>query len=274
VANVYSLNGLQAATAYFNEALVKYGRSREASDQSAQAAGRARIEYVGQFVDNVHSSQHGVYGMSAWLTLTQSIVPDTNRLRASCRDALRQWVEASGADDVLDHPDDEPYELRFIVPKICYAYQAMMAVGVRMRVEFCSGSVAGRFIFTPLDSDREHSVEQVWRCSPRLLEQVSRHLPFPYLRASRYSWGWPFTIEGVQIPRHWPLDDPPTLVSEFFESMRLFERQRDSIEVFLAFLNSFGFRAYSLEYKIVGAKLNIIDWDTPDDRLVLASVGK
>lgn len=138
----------------------------------------------------------------------------------------------------------------------------------RTRVDDNVFSVAGRFVFTPGDSDREHSVEQVWRCSPRLLEEMSASLRFPYLRASRYSWGWPYSIEDVRIPKHWTLDRP-TLVAEFLWSMRLFERQRESVEIFLAFLDSFAFRAYSLEYKIVGPKLSIIDWDTPDDKLIV-----
>lgn len=132
MANIYSLPGLQAAAKYFDDALIKYGNGRrDACDQSAQASGRDRIVYVGQFVDReaINSTQHGVYGMSAWLTLTQSIVPDTNALRASCRDALKAWIEESARDDVRDRPGGEPYELRFVIPKICHAYSAMNAVG-------------------------------------------------------------------------------------------------------------------------------------------------
>jgi hypothetical protein len=140
----------------------------------------------------------------------------------------------------------------------------------RTRVDDKVLSVAGRLVFTPTDSDREHCVEQVWRCSPRLLEQMSGTMRFPYLRASRYSWGWPYTVEDVRIPRGWTLDQP-TLLDEFLWSMRLFERQRESIEIFLAFLDSFAFRAYSLEYKVVGSRLTIIDWDTPDDKLIVTS---
>lgn len=140
----------------------------------------------------------------------------------------------------------------------------------RTRVDDKVFSVAGRFVFTPTDSDREQSVEQVWRCSPRLLEQMSGTSRFPYLRASRYSWGWPYAVEDVRIPRDWAMDQP-TLVGEFLWSMRLFEQQRERIETFLAFLDSFAFRAYSLEYKIVGSRLTIIDWDTPDDKLIVTS---
>lgn len=132
MANVYSANGLEAAMKYFNDALAKYGRSRQkVCEQTAQGPDHQRIEYVGQFIDpeGIKSTQHGIYGMSAWLTLTQSLIPETDPLRISCRDALKLWVERSGTKDVLARPDDNSYELRFVVPKICHAYRAMMATG-------------------------------------------------------------------------------------------------------------------------------------------------
>jgi hypothetical protein len=140
----------------------------------------------------------------------------------------------------------------------------------RTRVDEKVFSVAGRFVFTSSGGDRAQSVEQVWRCSPRLLEQVSENVRYPYARASRYSWGWPYRVEDVRIPVLWGIDQPE-LVKEFLWSMRLFERERERIEVFLAFLDSFALRAYSLEYKIVGSELTIIDWDTPDDRRIVTN---
>jgi hypothetical protein len=140
----------------------------------------------------------------------------------------------------------------------------------RTRVDENVLSVAGRFVFTPRDGGQEQSVEQVWRCSPRLLEQVSDTPRYPYLRASRYSWGWPYSVEDVRLPTLWGVDRSG-LINEFLWSMRLFERERETTEVFLAFLDSFGLRAYSIEYKIVGSKLTIIDWDTPDDRLIVTN---
>jgi hypothetical protein len=41
--------------------------------------------------------------------------------------------------------------------------------------------------------------------------------------------------------------------------------------MFCTFLDSFSFKAYSLEYKIVASQLKIIDWDTPNDKRVLGS---
>lgn len=59
--------------------------------------------------------------------------------------------------------------------------------------------------------------------------------------------------------------------SEFSYSMRCIEREREKIGAFCTFLDSFSFKAYSLEYKIVASQLKIIDWDTPNDKRVLGS---
>ena len=62
------------------------------------------------------------------------------------------------------------------------------------------------------------------------------------------------------------------LHSEFGYSMRCIEQEREKIEAFCVFLDSFSFKAYSLEYKIVGAQTKIIDWDTPYDKQVLGKL--
>jgi hypothetical protein len=90
------------------------------------------------------------------------------------------------------------------------------------------------------------------------------------VRASRYSWGWPYSIEHVHLPRKSAFSNLQ-LQSEFGYSMRCIEQEKEKISAFCAFLDSFSFKAYSLEYKIVASQLKIIDWDTPNDRRVLGS---
>jgi len=144
----------------------------------------------------------------------------------------------------------------------------------RTRIDSEIFSVAGRFLFTAADNGKTQLVEQLWRGSPRLLETYSDDFAFPYVRASRYSWGWPYSIEHVHRPtksaRKSELSDMQ-LQSEFGYSMRCIEQEREKIAAFCAFLDSFSFKAYSLEYKIVASQLKIIDWDTPNDRRVLGS---
>jgi hypothetical protein len=140
----------------------------------------------------------------------------------------------------------------------------------RTRIDSEVFSVAGRIVFTAANTGGTQIVEQLWRGSPRKLETYSKDFAFPYVRASRYSWGWPYAIEHVHLPRKSALSNPQ-LQSEFGYSMRCIEQEREKIAAFCEFLDSFSFKAYSLEYKIVASQLKIIDWDTPNDRQVLAS---
>jgi len=144
----------------------------------------------------------------------------------------------------------------------------------RTRIDPEVFSVAGRIVFSAADSGKTQLVEQLWRGSPRKLETYSGDFAFPYVRASRYSWGWPYSIEHVHLPQQSAPKSALSklrLQSEFGYSMRCIEQEKEKLAAFCEFLDSFSFKAYSLEYKIVASQLKIIDWDTPNDRRVLAS---
>jgi hypothetical protein len=138
----------------------------------------------------------------------------------------------------------------------------------RTRIDEDVFSVAGRFVFTPRDNHQAQAVEQLWRCSPRLLEYYAPNFPYSYLRASRYSWGWPYEVQAIHSAPGGE-QSQRELLNDFRYAMRVFESMREPLSVFLAFLDSFGFTAYSIEYKLVGSRLQIIDWDTPEDRRVV-----
>ena len=140
----------------------------------------------------------------------------------------------------------------------------------RTRIDSEVFSVAGRIVFSAGDAGRTQLVEQLWRGSPRRLETYSDDFAFPYVRASRCSWGWPYSIEHVHLPRKSALNNLQ-LHSEFGYSMRCIEQEKEKLEAFCTFLDSFSFKAYSIEYKIVASQLKIIDWDTPDDKRVVRS---
>jgi hypothetical protein len=144
----------------------------------------------------------------------------------------------------------------------------------RTRIDPEVFSVAGRIVFSAANTGGTQLVEQLWRSSPRKLETYSDDFAFPYVRASRYSWGWPYSIEHVHLTRESAPESALSnlqLRSEFGYAMRCLEQEREKLEMFCAFLDSFSFKAYSLEYKIVASQLKIIDWDTPNDTQVLAS---
>jgi hypothetical protein len=140
----------------------------------------------------------------------------------------------------------------------------------RTRIDPEVFSVAGRIVFTAANTGGTQIVEQLWRGSPRKLETYSGDFAFPYVRASRYSWGWPYSIEHVHLPPKSALTNLQ-LQSEFGYAMRCIEQEREKLAAFCAFLDSFSFKAYSLEYKIVASQLKVIDWDTPNDKRVLGS---
>lgn len=138
----------------------------------------------------------------------------------------------------------------------------------RTQVDDTVFSVAGRWLFALGQPTRSQVLEQVWRCSPRMLESFNERSAWGYARASRPTWGWRYSLEDVHSP-HPNKQQQETIVEEFAESLRILENARHKIEPFVRFLESFGFTAFSLEYKIVRGKLSIIDWDTPDDIKVL-----
>lgn len=135
-------------------------------------------------------------------------------------------------------------------------------------VDSATFSVAGRLSFFRDGFPRSIILEQLWRSSPRLIEQVHKgESSVPYVRAERCHWGWHYYITdfhngGSDI-------DEARLISEFQLSARLIERARGRVERFCDFLEKLGYRSYSLEYKIVDYTLSIIDWDTHDDAKAL-----
>ena len=80
---------IKAATQYFDEAMLRYGRERLDATKH-----RNTPKYVGQFIDRagVMSTQYGVYGMSAWLTLTVRSNLDVSELRTACCEGLKDWI--------------------------------------------------------------------------------------------------------------------------------------------------------------------------------------
>src|SRR5580693_3639868 len=98
----------------------------------------------------------------------------------------------------------------------------------RTRIDSEIFSVAGRIVFNAANTGGTQIVEQLWRGSPRLLETYCGDFEFPYVRASRYSWGWPYSIEHVHLPRKSALSRL-RLQSEFGYSMRCIEREKEKI---------------------------------------------
>jgi hypothetical protein len=129
-------------------------------------------------------------------------------------------------------------------------------------------SVAGRISVDSLGGSFRQTIEQVWRCSPRLIETLSTKFPYPFIRASRQSWGWFPRIEHMHRPDTAP-EDGETMMSDFSAAMRMLNERREQLEEFSDRVISVGASVCSLEYKIEGNHLQIIDWDSSDDYMVV-----
>jgi len=129
-------------------------------------------------------------------------------------------------------------------------------------------SVAGRMSFDYTNSFIIHTIEQIWNKSPRMIEEYNEDSKFIYLRASRPTWGYSYNYEHIHIPLMFNATTA-TIKKHFSETIVMIERIREKIEVFEEYMASFSFNIFSIEYQLINGKLNIIDWDSPNDRIVL-----
>jgi hypothetical protein len=138
----------------------------------------------------------------------------------------------------------------------------------RTQISVGSFSVAGRILVDARAGKKAQIIEQVWRCSPRLIEVLDDKFPYPFVRASRSGWAWPPILEQLHRPPASP--ETETVIREqFSRALRCLERKRASLEIFVEKILSTGTGACCLEYKIEDDRLQIIDWDTSNDSAVL-----
>ena len=129
-------------------------------------------------------------------------------------------------------------------------------------------SASGRIAFRPGGMPNQ-VVEQVWRCSPRMIELFGQaDFPWPYARASRSSWGWRWRAEQLFVPRGDPLS-LRDVQDGLSRAMKAIQDKHEILEAFVEAIEACGISSHSIEYKVVGEHLSVIDWDTSDDRKVL-----
>ena len=138
----------------------------------------------------------------------------------------------------------------------------------RTNVSVNSFSVAGRILIDSLAGREAHIIEQVWRCSPRLIESLGPTFRYPFVRATRSGWGWSPKIEQIHIPPSAP-ESAKVIREQFARALRKLDTARESLEVFVEAVLAVGLDVCCLEYKIEGERLQIIDWDTANDSLVI-----
>lgn len=129
--------------------------------------------------------------------------------------------------------------------------------------------VAGRIVIDNRTAAKTQTIEQVWKCSPRLIQDFGRGFPYAYLMATRPGWGWRFQVQKFYIPDG---DDASemSLRKDFGNALRAIFEHREKLAAFEEFLFDCGCHAISLEYKIEGSNLQFIDWDTHQDREIIS----
>jgi hypothetical protein len=143
----------------------------------------------------------------------------------------------------------------------------------RTRIGTTLLSVAGRLAVSAKLEPFGQCLEQVWQCSPRMLEERGPNFKFPYARATRDGWGRSYRIDEVYLPKGW-LRRAAAVRREFADSMVALERGRPRIEQLAEFIEAAHISSYSFEYKIIGGQLSVIDWDTSNDWEVLRHAGR
>ncbi|MDR0429180.1 MAG: hypothetical protein LBH58_01715 [Tannerellaceae bacterium] len=133
-------------------------------------------------------------------------------------------------------------------------------------------SLAGRIIYTELVNGYDQTIEQIWNRSPRIIDNYTETSDFIFVRASRVTWGFRFNPSVVHLPRGCKLKKTDVL-ERFSYAVKKIEIEREKIELFECYMKSFGFKSFALEYKINDGILRFIDWDTPNDMLVIDGYG-
>ncbi|MBL9181195.1 MAG: hypothetical protein JNN17_03580 [Verrucomicrobiaceae bacterium] len=129
-------------------------------------------------------------------------------------------------------------------------------------------SVAGRILIDRREGIAAQTIEQVWRCSPRLIEKFDHDFPFAYMRAVRPNWGWAARIENRFVPVGMALT-PNRQREDLGRVLATMFPMRSRLLRFEQFLFACGCDVISLEYKMEASSLRFIDWDTHQDRRVL-----
>ena len=100
-----------------------------------------------------------------------------------------------------------------------------------------------------------------------MIENLGPHFPYPFVRAHRIGWRWSSTINEVHIPPGVP-ETKAILLHELGIALGALDEQRDQLEFMSDSIQTLGLDV-CFEYKLEGSRLQIIDWDTSDDSLVI-----
>lgn len=129
-------------------------------------------------------------------------------------------------------------------------------------------NAAGRILFAHGYSEKKQVIEQVWNCSPRLIESYNSYFTWPYIKAERLEWSWHWNYQNIHIPINSNYSKD-CIQKEFINSIIILEKYRKRIELLASLFKSQGADCFSIEYKVNSNTLSFIDWDTPIDKQII-----
>jgi hypothetical protein len=125
--------------------------------------------------------------------------------------------------------------------------------------------LCGRLCIYETFHDIKHVAECVLNTTPRMIESYNENVGVPYLRAERTNWSMRYNIADINV------EDEKTIqifTDLFVEAVKELERHRTSMCAMFDDLKMLDLDVASFEF-IYDGSLQIIDWDTANDRLLI-----
>lgn len=126
--------------------------------------------------------------------------------------------------------------------------------------------VIGRFLITQSDLQ---IVEQVLSTNHRDIEFYNDEKEIPMIRASREHWKTAYDFDKINGISE---EDKEKKKAEFISAIIEIERNREKIELLREMCLKIGVAELALEYKVDSKGFKFIDWDTSNDKKVLANI--
>lgn len=132
--------------------------------------------------------------------------------------------------------------------------------------EKANDGIIGRFV---INSDDEQILEQIWSPNHRQLENYNSNSDIPLIRASRQRW---YTRYSIDNARNIPVSSKEDYMQSFFLAIQEIERNREKIEIMQEIFLKYGVNQLSLEYRLDNRGFSFIDWDSSNDKKILANL--
>lgn len=127
--------------------------------------------------------------------------------------------------------------------------------------------IHGRFyINSGGTTDVSQCIEQVWAGTARKIEKIGDGTPFLFAR--RLWWGRNYQIQNGNLASI----NPSIALKHFYDIARQIEEKRYEFEQLSQDAFHLNINSLCMEYKLIDGKVYVVDWDSPDDKLLLGKL--